>query len=354
MLPRGYSLLFSLLLLGGCAPEGPRREQAPAQEPATSEVLVQAVDATTGAELSDAEVTIRYLARAPITLDAAGVDRVPSAEPYRITGPVAEDSLVLELRLEAPSYFKLDTVVSVARGSTAGPFRLAMAPRTDRRAAGGGGGAPTGGRTPAAPPPQPSGAEDEDRTSLLAGDRAFETGDWRTAAGQYRRMITPRNRAGAYAREYQRALVRQGIAFINLGDWQGALEALQEAVAFDFREYTAFFYLGQVQCVVGQYEAGRQSLNHIREWLTLHISEAQRPVVFALLDFQLGMCSYGEFSNARIQADLDRARQRALGEFQSFMDKANAFPAMPPEIQAAVGQAQRIMSEIRVRDPGPF
>ncbi len=320
-------------------------------EPASSEIMVRAVDATTGADLTDAALTIRYLARAPITLDATGVEEVPSNEPYHIVHAVAEDSMILELRLEAPSYYKLDTVVSVARGATAGPYRLAMAPRSGRAAGGRPAASPSGGQPSGGGGARPAAPAAEDRSTMMAGDRAFQNGDWRGAAREYLRMPEPRDRGGDYAREYQMALVRLGITFINLGDWQGAHDALQEAVAFDFREYTAFFYLGQVQCVLGQYPAGRQSLNHIREWLSMYISEGQQPIVLALLDFQLGMCSYGEYSQARLQGDMERARQQAVQEFQSFLDQANAFPTMPPEIQAAAGEARRIMGEIRRQEP---
>jgi len=47
-----------------------------------------------------------------ITLDAAGLERVSSLEPYRVEESVAEDSLVVEVRLEAASYHRLDTVLA--------------------------------------------------------------------------------------------------------------------------------------------------------------------------------------------------------------------------------------------------
>lgn len=304
--------------------------------------------------MTDPTVTVRHLARSPITLDAAGVEEVPSTEPYRLAYDVAEDSLILEIRLEAPSYFTLDTVLGVPRGSTGGPYRLGMVPREGWPPRGGGsvaggggrGGAPgSGGGGPA--PAGGSGGGAEDRSPLISGDRAFEQGDWGGAVAAYRRMPPPRDRGGEYAREYQRALVRLGIAQINLGDWQGARASLQSAVDFDFREYTAFFYLGQVQCTLGEFDAGRQALHHIPQWLTLHISEGQRPVVLALVEFQLGACSYAEASRARTGAELQRARERAVAELQSFLEKARAFPAPPPEIQAAAAQAQRMLAELR-------
>jgi tetratricopeptide (TPR) repeat protein len=164
-------------------------------------------------------------------------------------------------------------------------------------------------------------------------------------------MPRPTDLEGDYAFDYELALVRMGIGHINLGQWAEAHDVLQEAVAFDFREYTAFFYLGQVQCVLGQYDAGRQSLNHIPDWLTLSISEAQRPIVLTLVDYQLAMCSYGESRQARTQSDLRRLRDQALQEFQRFLDRAGAFAPIPPELQAAMADAQQRMAEIRAPIP---
>jgi tetratricopeptide (TPR) repeat protein len=316
-----------------------------------TELTVEAVDRSTGSALVDDSFTLRYLARSPITLDATAVEEVPSSEGYHIGQTIAEDSLVLELRLEAPSYDRLDTVLAVAWGSSLGTVRVPLTPRTDRVAAE----RPTSGQTsPSTPAGRPGGAPAAsvvDRGPLEAGDRAFETGDWAGAVRAYGRMPTPTDREADYAFDYELALVRQGISYINLGQWQEAHDVLQEAVAFDFREYTAFFYLGQVQCVLGQYEAGRQSLNHIPDWLTLSISEAQRPIVLTLIDYQLAMCTYGEARQARTQSELQRLRDQALQEFQRFLDRAEALAPMPPEVQAAVTDARQRMAEMRGPHP---
>jgi len=312
---------------------------------------VEAVDGATGGALADDSFTVRYLARAPITLDASAVEEIPSDQPYRISQTIREDSLVVELRLEAPSYRTLDTVLAVAWGSSAGPVRIPLTPRPDRIAEGG-----PSGETPSpsepgdrpSPEPPPGAA---DRSALEAGDRAFAAGDWAGAVRAYASMPRPRDREADYAFDYELALVRKGISHINLGQWQEAHDVLQEAVAFDFREYTAFFYLGQVQCVLGQYEAGRQSLNHIPDWLTLSISETQRPIVLALIDYQLAMCTYGESGQARTQSDLRRLRDQATQEFQRFIDKAEALSPMPPEVGAAVEDARQRMAEIRAPYP---
>jgi len=348
---RGPSILTGLTLLVGCSGDGQTPARGPLHEPATSELTVEAVDGATNAALVDDSFTIRYLARTPITLDATAVEKVPSSEGYRIGHDIREDSLVLELRLEAPSYQDLDTVLAVAWGSSLGTVRIPLNPqvtRTAERQPAPREEAPTP-TTPSRPPAgAPAGI---DRGPLEAGDLAFSNADWAGAARAYGRMSVPQNREGDYAFDYELALVRQGISHINLGQWAEAHDVLQEAVAFDFREYTAFFYLGQVQCVLGQYEAGRQSLTHIPDWLTLSISEAQRPIVLTLIDYQLAMCSYGESRQARTQSDLRRIRDRATGEFQRFIDRAQAFTPVPPELQAAIADAQQRMAEIRAPSP---
>jgi tetratricopeptide (TPR) repeat protein len=352
MLRIDYAILSGLLVLVGCSGDGtPLPERPTHDDAAESELAVEAVDGVTGTALKDDSLTVRYLARAPITLDATAVDRVPSGEPYRIRHAIREDSLVVELRVEAPSYQPLDTVLAVAWGGSAGIVRVPLTPRPDRVAAGGSGRSGGGNPSPATPPSggRPSGGMD--RSALEAGDRAFSAGDWGGAVRAYSRMPAPRDREADYAFDYELALVRRGISHINLGQWQDALNVLQEAVAFDFREYTAFFYLGQVQCVLGQYEAGRQSLNHIPDWLTLSISEAQRPIVLALIDYQLAMCTYGESRQARTQSELRRLNEQATGEFQRFLDKAEAITPMPPEIQAAVQDARQRLAEIRAPLP---
>src|SRR5687768_14401847 len=111
MLPRHLAGPILLALLGGCAGQ-PEAAALPAREPASSELLLAAIDARTGEPLTDPELTVRYLVRTPIVEDGAEVERVSSAEPYRIVHAISTDSLVVELRLEAPSYERLDTVLA--------------------------------------------------------------------------------------------------------------------------------------------------------------------------------------------------------------------------------------------------
>ena len=123
-------------LLAGCAgEEGLPLEDEPTGAPESSEILLQAVDAGTGGALADAQLTVRHLVRFPVTLDESAVESVPVGEPYSISHPISWDSLVVEVRLEAASYHRLDTVLAVARGGTTGATTLRMTRRLTRSSA---------------------------------------------------------------------------------------------------------------------------------------------------------------------------------------------------------------------------
>ncbi len=298
-------MVLPMILVVACSGEADSPAQVPLGEPEASEIVLQAVDAGTGAALSDDRMTVRYLVRSPITLDASAAERVPSGETYRIEHAVAEDRLVIELRLEAPSYHRLDTVLAVARGSSAGPFTIRMARRLDRV---------VGGRPPpstARPISRPAPADPDagiDRTALRAGDRAFQTGDWAAATSAYARMEAPPRGTGTYAGEYAQALVNQGISHINLGEWGGALDALEEAVGFESAGSSAFLRLTQAQCSVGRTDAGRRSLI---ELAGRAIPADDRASVLALVEYRRAMCSQNEFGRAKSAIEVVRSGGRA-------------------------------------------
>ncbi len=329
-------------------------------EPASSELFVQAVDAGTSGALRDGQVTVRYLVRTPITLDAAAVERVASAEPYRIVHSVASDSLVVELRLEAPSYDPIDTVLAVVRGGSGGTTRIGMTPRTGRVAAAATAPAvspATAGPTrPAAPPAaaaaSPTAADDPadltvDLSGFRDGDVAFQSQDWRRAIAGYSRMVPPRGR-GPYARQYELALVRLGISQINLGVWQGAKDALSDAVALNLGDYTAYFYLGQVECELGNIEPGRRALGEVGK-LAPAISIGQRPIALALTDYQMAVCSHREYRMARTSGDQQRTAARAVADLEAFVERSGAMTPIPPQVQGAVADARKRLTEITRR-----
>lgn len=364
MLRSGPLSLLPILFLAACrGEEGSPLPQAPDQSPEASEVVLQAVDAGTGAALSDDEVTVRHLVRFPITLDEARVDRVSSSEPYRIQHAVAWDSLVVEVRVEASSYHRLDTVLTVARGASVGPVTLRMARRLggDRRAAqapgaaGGGRQTQTGGATPTRPSPstpQPSEPDDGiDRTALRAGDAAFAAEDWATATNAYLSMPEPPRGTGRYAGEYARAKVRQARAHIARGEWGGALDALEEAVVYPDAGYQAFLYLGQAQCTVGRLDEGRATLGRIADMAT-SIPSSQRAQAQALASYQNALCTHQEFTRAEEPRDLLRTGAATIRELEAFIQVGQPLAASSSEVSAAVDDAWAKIESTRQRMRG--
>ncbi len=336
-------MLLPVILLGACYGQADSPAEVSLGDPEQSEVILQAVDAGTGAALTDDRMTVRYLVRSPITLDASATERVSTAEPYRIEHPVAEDRMVVELRLEAPSYHRLDTVLSVARGSSAGPFTLRMARRLDRV---------IGRRPPpttARPISRPAPVDPDagiDRTALRAGDRAFESENWAAAASAYARMEAPSRGMGTYAGEYAHALVNRGISHINLGEWGGALEALEQAVQFESASSSAFLRLTQAQCSVGRTDAGRRSLIQLGGRV---IPAGERTSVLALVEYQRAMCSQHEFGRAESAIDVVRSGGRTIQEFNAFIELGEAVAPWSEEVDEAVADARRRVEQIRER-----
>ncbi len=355
MRPRDVWILASTVLLGGCSGEAEPAGDPPARDPEQSEVIVQAVDAGTGGALTDEQLTVRYLVRAPITLDASAVEQISASEPYRIAHAVSEDNLVVELRLEAESYHRLDTVLTVPRGASAGPYTVRMTRRLERIASGvGTRPSAGGGRADTRPPAdaQPSRPTDPDagidRAALRTGNEAVQAGDWVAATRAYLRMVEPPRRTGVYARAYQQALVRLGVSHINLGEWAGALNALEEAVSFDSPGFNAYLTLGQAQCEVGRTDDGRRSLGRIDDMAT-SIPGQDRPVVLALVAYQRSVCSQRDFERA--ESALQRVQQGSLTiqAFEAFIELGEALNPQPARLQQAVGNARRRITEIRDR-----
>ena len=322
--------------------------------PEPSAVTFQAVDAGTGGALTDPQMTVRYLVRVPITLDATGVESVPAAEPFRIAESVGTDSLVVEVRVEAPSYHRMDTVLAVPRGGSAGPYTVRMARRLDQ------GGAPASPRPgPAAtttspgaaanrPAPAPAAGDGIDRTAMQQGDQAYRAGDWVRASMAYEGMPAPTNRTGAYAMEYQAAMVRRGLAHLNLGEFGGAMEALEAATALPDAPADAYLRLGQAQCAVGRTESGRETLTRIERRVPT-LPAAEGPTTAAMIEYYRGVCSQGQVDLARTTVDLVRAGGQAVRELEGFIEKAEALPRPSTEVTAAIQDARGRIEEIRAK-----
>lgn len=342
--------------LAGCADssDGPLVGAAlgPTEE---SRLVFQAVDAGTGAALVNPDMTVRYLVRAPITLDASAVDRVPSTDAYRIAHPVAHDSLVVEVRLEADSYHRLDTVLSVARGREAGPFTLRMTRRLERAAARPGGAAPAGAApTDAVAGAAPTGAgaapaaPSLDRTALDAGNRAYQGGRWLQAIQAYQRLQLPEGASQADVRAYQQARVRHGVSHLNLGEFAGALDALEEAVGLPVPSAAASLRLAQAQCAVGRVDEGRRTVAAL-ERTAASLDARERPAAMAVAQYVTALCGLGELDRAQTAVERVRVGGRLVQDLQAFIDRAAAVSPRTEELDAAVADAQRRIEAIRER-----
>jgi hypothetical protein len=358
-MPRHAALVaFAVALGSGCSGEGDMPTRAPLGPAEESRLAFQAVDAGTGAALANSEMTVRYLVRSPITLDATAVEQVASTDAYRIVHPVAHDSLVVEVRLEAASYHRLDTVLSVARGREAGPFTLRMTRRLERAAAAGrpasgggvaaapadaaaGGGVPGGGGAGAA-------GSALDRTALNAGNRAFQGGSWLQAIQAYQRMDLPEGVSDADVRAYQQARVRQGVSHLNLGEYAGALDALEEAAGLRLPSGAASLRLAQAQCAVGRVDQGRRTVTEV-ERMAPRLDAQERAAALAMTQYVTAVCGLGELDRAQTAVDRVRVGGRLVQDFQGFIDRAAGVAPRTEDLDAAVADAQRRIEAIRER-----
>jgi tetratricopeptide (TPR) repeat protein len=357
-------MLVGLAFMASCANEPAPPPELALGPPQTSDLEFQAVDAGTGGALTDRQLTVRYLVRSPITLDASAVERVSSTEPYRIEQEIAEDEMVIEVRLEADSYHRLDTVLSAPRGGSAGPFTLRMSRRLERAVSGrparrpvsgsptnasAGGGTPAASR-PAAPPPS-AGDASVDRSAMLAGDRAFRAGKWLAATEAYQRMPAPNDETSDYAGQYQAALLRRGVAHINRAEYGGALEALEEATDLPNADFRIYLRLGQAQCAVGRTEEGRGTLATLGRRAS-RLRGGDKGLATSLVEYQRGICSQGEFDRAKSTMDRVRTGARAIRELQAFIGLAEALPSAPDELQNAVDDAKKRIADMQSRIRG--
>ena len=340
----GARSTIALVLLGACyvPPEAPPAVALAAPE--ASEIIFQAVDAGTGGALSDEEMTVRYLVRAPITFDETAVERVPSIEPYRIEHEIADPSLVVEVRLEAPSYHRLDTVLTVPRGGSAGPLTMRLSRRLDLVAhAVEPEPAPPSG--PAQPPPNTA-RDGEDRGPLESGDRAFQRGDWLAAAEAYHRMPAPVDQTSDYGRAFQEAKTRQGIAHINRSEYARALEVLEEAADLDSPGPNTFLRLAEAQCAVGRTEEGRGTLAQLARARN-RMTPTMQSFVTAMIEYRRGVCTHGEFERAETTRERVRTGATAMQELQGFVGGAEQMSPTPPEVHSAIEDARQRIEQIR-------
>jgi hypothetical protein len=340
---RNTVLVAASVAFGCYAPPDPIPARS-ARTPERTGLSFQAVDAGTGSALQDAQMTVRYLIRAPIAYDQTAVDRVSSVDAYAIDEMVGEDELVVEVRLEAPSYYRLDTVLAVPRGETAGPLTMRLSRRLDQVAQ-----APTGRparRESATPPPATQSSATLDRSAMVAGDRAFEAGDWFAATEAYQGMPSPTDPTDAYGRDYAEARLRHGIAHVNRSEFGQALEILDEAAGLPDASPQAYLRLSQAQCAVGRTEEGRGTLAQLSRTTNRMLPDEQA-YVNAMISYRRGVCSQGEFDRAEGQRDRVSTGAAAIRELNAFIEEAGAMSSAPADISAAVQDAEQRVQQIR-------
>ncbi|MDX1492564.1 MAG: hypothetical protein R3253_00715 [Longimicrobiales bacterium] len=331
--------------LGGCysPPDAPPATRTGAME--GTELVLQVVDAGTGSILRDEEMTVRYLVREPIVFDVASVDRVSTSEPYQISHQVAHPNLVVEVRLEADSYHRLDTVLAVPKGATAGPLTMRMSPRLDRVAE----------TPPVDPEPAPSQPattpETAGRTAMRAGDLAFNRREWLEASEAYQRMPAPSDDMSEYGRDYLEAKIRQGVAHINRSEFGRALEIFEEVTDMEQPGPTAYLRLAQTQCAVGRVEEGRGTLALV-DRARNRLGAVEQSTVAALIAYQRGVCSHGEFDRAQTTRERVRTGAQAIQELNAFIEGARRMSPVPQEIVNAVEDAEQRVEDIRRRAGG--
>jgi hypothetical protein len=336
MAHRCLSALVAVSAAAGCyaPPDAPPSERVGALE--STALVIQAVDAGTGSALSDAEMTVRYLVRSPIVFDSSSVSRVPTIQPYEIEHQVGDANLVLEVRLEADSYHRLDTVLTVPRGTTAGPMTMRLSRRLEAAAP-----APTP-VVSTTPPPAAAG----DRRAMQAGDRAFGRQAWLDATEAYQGMPAPTDEMSEYGRAYRDAKLNQGIAHINRSEFGRALEIFEEVADMDEPGADAYLRLTQAQCAVGRTEEGLGTLAQVGRARN-RMPPAEQSRVSAMMAYQRGVCSNHEFDRAETTRDRVRSGAQAIQQLNAFVEGARAMSPVPPEVFNAVSDAERRVGAIQ-------
>jgi hypothetical protein len=164
-------------------------------------------------------------------------------------------------------------------------------------------------------------------------------------------MPEPTDRSGDYARAYQDALVHLGVSHMNLGEYGGALEALEEAVEYDFPDGEAYLRLGQAQCAVGRVDEGKGTLSALGR-VARRMPVAERPSLLALGKYQVGLCSQHAVDQADGTVALVRAGGQAVRDLQAFIDEAEGLSDPSPAVARALTDARTRIEDIRERVRG--
>ncbi|MDP2958424.1 MAG: hypothetical protein Q8N53_18500, partial [Longimicrobiales bacterium] len=192
------------------------------------------------------------------------------------------------------------------------------------------------------------GAPALDRTALNAGNRAYQSGSFLQAIQAYERLQLPEGASDADARAYQQARVRQGVSHLNLNEYAGALDALEEAAGMSIPSGTASLRLAQAQCAVGRVDEGRRTVAGV-ERMAPRLDAQERPSALALTQYVSALCGLGDLDKATAALERVRVGSRIIQELQAFIDRAAGVSPRTDDLDAAVADAQRQIVAIQER-----
>ena len=110
--------------------------------------------------------------------------------------------------------------------------------------------------------------------------------------------------------------------------------------------YRAADNMAEAQCAVGRTVEGRGTLAQVGR-MRSRLQPVEQSRVSAMMAYQNGLCSFGEFSRAETTRDRVRSGAQATQELNAFVEGARAMSPVPPEVFNAVQDAETKVEEIR-------
>ena len=159
-------------------------------------------------------------------------------------------------------------------------------------------------------------------------------------------MPVPDDDMDEYGRDYLEARVRQGVAHVNRSEFGRALEIFEETAEMPSPSPDALLHLAGAQCAVGRTEEGRGTLAQLSRARS-RMQPAGQSYVSAMIAYRRGVCTQGEFERSETTRDRVRSGALAIQQLNGFAEGARAMSPVPPEVYAAVQDAERRVTEIR-------
>jgi hypothetical protein len=171
------------------------------------------------------------------------------------------------------------------------------------------------------------------------------------ATEAYAGMPVPDDAGSEYGRAYQEALTRRGVAHMNRAEFGAALQVLESAAGYGTPGFQTFLRLAGAQCAVGRTEEGRGTLAQLDRGLNRR-SQNDQLLIGALIQYERGLCSHGEFDRSQTTRERVRSGSQAITEFQDFIDFGERIEPVPPAVQPAIEDARNRIDTIRRRMAG--